>query len=60
MWNELRGRRRALGLTQQEIADALQCSKMAVSYAERGLVSGGRIVRDLAALLLRIEQAGHS
>ncbi len=47
---ELRQRRRALDLTQEQVADALGCTDVAVHYAERGL-RRGRVARQMANLL---------
>ena len=54
-YSEFKPRRLALRLTQQEIARLLNRSLMGVCFAERGLRPKGRVVREMAQLLMRLE-----
>lgn len=53
--SDLRRQRMALELTLREVADAIGCTDVAVHYAERGMRPSGRIVREMATYLLRLE-----
>jgi transcriptional regulator with XRE-family HTH domain len=56
-FNDFRAHRQALGLTLEELAHLVPCSRMALSLVERGMSTSGEIRPRLAKLLLDLERA---
>jgi hypothetical protein len=54
--NEIRQRRKALGLTQQELAASAQTSQMQVSRLENFLTLGGATLPRVLEILRRLEE----